>query len=145
MAASSSALVGSLIGVRTGVGEEVDCLPHIVVAFLTDAKADCREVSSSFAGEISTFGNAVSFETEGLGLSGLVGNIGSGRENRDCPIIGEGVGDAWFGVSTDFGSGDFCGVTCDADILLSLSKDVGFFGTLGEAGLGELIDSGRGD
>jgi hypothetical protein len=53
IAASSSAFVGSLIGVfvRDASGEEdADCLPHKAVALFTEAKDDLSGVGSSFTG-----------------------------------------------------------------------------------------------
>jgi hypothetical protein len=102
MAARSSALVGSLIGdlVCAGTGDEdVDCLPHKAVALLTDAKVDFSGDVSSFAGDTSTLGGAISFsgvdlEPSVLGLTVFVGGVGNGRANRDCRGAGDDDGDA---------------------------------------------------
>lgn len=109
IAASSSALVGSLIGdfVFAAKGDDdAGCLPHRAVAFLTDAKGDLTGDGSSLAGETSTFGVVTSFKPAAFGLStaGFVvfeGVVGNGRENRDCDGIGDGDGDTGFGSGTD--------------------------------------------
>jgi hypothetical protein len=149
MAARSSALVGSLIGVRAGTGEDgADCLPHEAVAFLTEANADFPGDGSSFLGESSTFGGAISFNAVGLGLSVLglmvfAGGMGSGREKRDCKGAGDGEGDAIFGDWIACGSVGLCGVLWDPDTLRSGSNEAGFFGIPGEEVRGDGMESGR--
>jgi hypothetical protein len=88
IAACSSACVGSLIGDLTLAGagdEDADDLPHRVVALLTDENVVFSGEGSSLAGEISTLGVEISLSGVDLGLSavGLLGNVGSGRENRE--------------------------------------------------------------
>jgi hypothetical protein len=104
-----------LIGDFTLVGagdEDADDLPHSVVALLTEENVVFSGEDSSLAGAISTLGVDISRSGVDLGLSavGLEGKVGSGRDNRECDAAGDGFGDADFGVSTCFGSGDFCGV-----------------------------------
>jgi hypothetical protein len=108
IAASSSALVGSLIGdlVLGAKGDEdADCLPHRALALLTEANVDFSGVDSSLVGETSTFKLAISLSVVGFGLStaGLVllVGVGSGRENRDCDGAGDGNGDAGSGAWVD--------------------------------------------
>jgi hypothetical protein len=105
IAASSSALVGSLIGdlVLCAKGDEdADCLPHDALALLTEANVDCSGGDSSLVGETSTFEDGISLGAIGFGLStaGLVvfvGGVGNGLENRDCNGAGDGNGDAGLG------------------------------------------------
>lgn len=151
MAACSSALVGSLMGdlVRAEVGDEdAGGRPHIVVALLTDATVDFSgEEGPSLATAISALGVEVSLSVVALELSTLdrVGSVGNGRENREELTTGDGDGDATLGDSTFLGSGDFCGVLYDPDVLLSVSREAGFLGMPGDKGLGKTVDPECGD
>lgn len=96
IAASSSALVGNLIGdlVRVASGDEADCLPHDAVTFFTDAKVDFSGDGSSFDVVTAVLGSSISFRAVGLGLSAtgpadFVGGIGKAREKRDWDGAGE--------------------------------------------------------
>lgn len=90
IAASSSALVGSLIGdlvlVASG-DEDADCLAQVAVAFFTDAKVDRSGDDCSRDGVTAAFGGGISFRAVVLGLSTsalvALGGVGKGREKRD--------------------------------------------------------------
>lgn len=72
--------------VRVGTGDEdADCLPQSVVALLTEEKVDFSGETPSFADDVSTLGGAISLSAVCFGLcsTSLLGNVGSGRENRD--------------------------------------------------------------
>jgi hypothetical protein len=152
-AVCSSAFVGSLIGdlglVARG-DEDVDCRPHIAVALFTEANVEFSGAGSSLTGVRSTSAGAIFFDGVGSGLSTmeldlLAGDVGSGRENRDCNGAGEVDEETGLDEWVDWCTTGFCGVLCDPDILLPESSELGFLGMFGDNACGDVTDSGWGD
>jgi hypothetical protein len=142
MRASSSALVGRLIGDfgLVNVGERAGCRFHKAEALFTENPDFSEEGTSSFGGTTG-FGRAISGRA-GLTLawtSDLAGGVGNGRDHLNPDFFDD--GDTGLDGSATSGLVGFLSDTVKpGDAFLLILSDAGFLGSLGEGGVSSIRD-----